>query len=358
MSDITKIIIAGRNISGFGGMETVFSTFSRLLTESGKNYQISFVFFNELNNSVDDTWLGNNPFTRFSSSLKNGKLKRVYFACQFASAIKKINPDYIIAFDSVGCYISRLALRFAFKRIPLFSWNHFSVTGSYKAKYIKLADKHLSISSGIATQLSEMGINPSDIYTIYNPVPEQSKTITCGNTINFLYAGRLMCSGQKNMKELFSALSGVHGDWKLHIVGSGDDSEIKKLNSLAHDLKIDDKIIWHGWQSNPWNYIEQEIKNVSALLLTSTYEGLPMVLCEANSYGIYTVSSDCPTGPADIIRQYVNGELYPAGDDKNLTVILNKIVSGETKTNHDVIKNSIPLFYENEYLARVLDIFK
>ncbi|HGD3358050.1 TPA: glycosyl transferase, partial [Morganella morganii] len=111
MSDITKIIIAGRNISGFGGMETVFSTFSRLLTESGKNYQISFVFFNELNNSVDDTWLGNNPFTRFSSSLKNGKLKRVYFACKFASVIKKINPDYVIAFDSVGCYISRLALR-------------------------------------------------------------------------------------------------------------------------------------------------------------------------------------------------------------------------------------------------------
>lgn len=125
MSDITKIIIAGRNISGFGGMETVFSTFSRLLTESGKNYQISFVFFNELNNSVDDTWLGNNPFTRFSSSLKNGKLKRVYFACKFASVIKKTNPDYVIAFDSVGCYISRLALRFAFKRIPLFSWNHF-----------------------------------------------------------------------------------------------------------------------------------------------------------------------------------------------------------------------------------------
>ncbi|WP_247716101.1 hypothetical protein [Morganella morganii] len=46
MSDITKIIIAGRNISGFGGMETVFSTFSRLLTESGKNYQIGAVLDN------------------------------------------------------------------------------------------------------------------------------------------------------------------------------------------------------------------------------------------------------------------------------------------------------------------------
>ena len=160
------------------------------------------------------------------------------------------------------------------------------------------------------------------------------------------------------MRELFSALSGVHGDRKLHIVGSGDDSEIKKLTSLAHDLKIDDKIMWHGWQSSPWNYIEQEIKNVSALILTSAYEGLPMVLCEANSYGIYTVSSDCPTGPADIIRPYVNGELYPVGDNKKLADILNKIVSGETEINHTVIKNSISPFYEDKYLARVSDIFK
>ncbi|EQB9153916.1 hypothetical protein ACYYHG_000026 [Morganella morganii] len=45
MSDITKIIIAGRNISGFGGMETVFSTFSRLLTESGKKLSDIFRLF-------------------------------------------------------------------------------------------------------------------------------------------------------------------------------------------------------------------------------------------------------------------------------------------------------------------------
>ena len=82
-----------------------------------------------------------------------------------------------------------------------------------------------------------------------------------------------------------------------------------------------------------------------------------MVLCEANSYGIYTVSSDCPTGPADIIRPYVNGELYPAGDNKKLTVILNKIVSGkQNKPFCD--KNCISRFYEDEYLARVSDIFK
>lgn len=44
MPDAIKIIIAGRNVGGFGGTETVFRSFCRLLAESEKNYQVSFVF--------------------------------------------------------------------------------------------------------------------------------------------------------------------------------------------------------------------------------------------------------------------------------------------------------------------------
>lgn len=358
MPDVTKIIIAGRNIGGFGGMETVFRSFSRLLVESEKNYQISFVFFNEQNNIVDDGWLSDLDFIRLNSSIRNRKLKRLSLAYQFSSLIKEIKPDYIIAFDSIGCYISKLALFFSFKKTPLFSWNHFSVTGSYKAKYLLMADKHLSISSGISQQLSTMGVSSSDIYTIYNPVPTQERTISRGNKANFLYLGRVMSGGQKNMNELFRALSRVSDDWNLHIVGSGDESEIMILKKLAHELNISEKIIWHGWQTNPWSYVANEIKNVSALILTSTYEGLPMVLCEANSYGIYTVSSDCPTGPADVIQPYKNGELYPVGNDNKLTCILRKIAINETVTNPDIIKDSISEFYENEYLSRVSAIFR
>ena len=358
MPDVTKIIIAGRNIGGFGGMETVFRSFSRLLVESEKNYQISFVFFNEQNNIVDDGWLSDLDFIRLNSSIRNRKLKRLSLAYQFSSLIKEIKPDYVIAFDSIGCYISKLALFFSFKKTPLFSWNHFSVAGSYKAKYLLMADKHLSISSGISQQLSKMGVPSSDIYTIYNPVPMQERTITYGDKTNFLYLGRVMSGGQKNMNELFRALSGVSYDWILHIVGSGDESEILILKNLAHELNISEKIIWHGWQTNPWNYIANEIKNVSALILTSTYEGFPMVLCEANSYGIYTVSSDCPTGPSDVIQPYKNGELYPVGNDKKLTCILRKIATNEIVTNPEIIKNSISEFYENEYLSRVSAIFR
>lgn len=160
------------------------------------------------------------------------------------------------------------------------------------------------------------------------------------------------------MNELFRALSGVNDDWNLHIVGSGDESEVMRLKNLAHELNVSEKIIWHGWQTNPWNYVANEIKNISALILTSTYEGLPMVLCEANSYGIYTVSSDCPTGPADVIQPYKNGELYPVGNDKKLTRILQKIAANKTAINPEIIKDSISEFYENEYLSRPSAIFR
>lgn len=160
------------------------------------------------------------------------------------------------------------------------------------------------------------------------------------------------------MNELFLALSCVSSDWTLHIVGSGDESEIMILKNLAHELKISEKIIWHGWQPNPWSYVENEVKNVSAIILTSTYEGLPMVLCEANSYGIYIVSSDCPTGPSDIVCNDKNGELYPVGDYKKLSHILNKIASKEVTPDPKIIKNSISKFYNNEYLSRITGILK
>lgn len=83
-----------------------------------------------------------------------------------------------------------------------------------------------------------------------------------------------------------------------------------------------------------------------------------MVLCEANSYGIYIISSDCPTGPADIICNHKNGELYPVGDCEKLTNILRKIARKEIISDPLTIKKSISKFYTTEYLHRILSIFK
>jgi UDP-D-galactose:(glucosyl)LPS alpha-1,6-D-galactosyltransferase len=94
------------------------------------------------------------------------------------------------------------------------------------------------------------------------------------------------------------------------------------LKKLALELGISDRIEWTGWVHNPW----AAIKAVSALVLTSQYKGFPMVLIESLIRGIPCLSSDCPTGPADIIIPGENGWLYPLHNISQLTVLLQRIV--------------------------------
>ena len=104
----------------------------------------------------------------------------------------------------------------------------------------------------------------------------------------------------------------MQGDWKLHVLGDGSDFE--KCQAYGRELNIDDRIVWYGWQQHPWKLVQQDIKKVSALLLTSSFEGFPMTLLEALSWGIPCISADCVSGPVDIIQPDVNGHLYQPGD--------------------------------------------
>jgi UDP-D-galactose:(glucosyl)LPS alpha-1,6-D-galactosyltransferase len=91
---------------------------------------------------------------------------------------------------------------------------------------------------------------------------------------------------------------------------------------LAIALNISDRVIWHGWLDNPWD----EIHEATALVLTSDYEGLPMVIGEAMTRGVPVISTDCPTGPADYIEQGVNGWLIPTGDQSMLLEALRQVI--------------------------------
>ncbi|AYA40780.1 glycosyltransferase [Xenorhabdus nematophila] len=353
-----KIIIAGYNVIGFGGMETVFNSFYRLVSSSKDGYEILFVFFEDKFKNPDDQWLGNKNYIRIKSNIKNTKLRRLHFAYKFSKLILQYKPEHIISYDSLTCYISSWARRFSFRNTNIFSWCHSTLHNTYKAEYVILADKHLSISSGITTQFRNIGVSPDNIYTIYNPVTPKYEVINRSedNEISFLYLGRITFDGQKNLKELFQALSNVHGNWILNIVGSGCEEEITKLKKLAFDLGIDSQIKWHGWQKQPWDYIITNIKNVTCLLLTSSYEGFGMVLCEAISYGIYVISSNCQTGPSDIVRNGINGELYPLNDIDILSNKIKEIVNGKQLPNYSNIKESITEYYDDIYHNRIIAI--
>uniref|UniRef100_A0A182SZJ6 Glycosyl transferase family 1 domain-containing protein n=1 Tax=Anopheles maculatus TaxID=74869 RepID=A0A182SZJ6_9DIPT len=124
---------------------------------------------------------------------------------------------------------------------------------------------------------------------------------------------------QKRLKDLLDSLVALQGEWRLHVVGDGAD--LFQCQQYAEKLGFAGRVLWHGWQARPWLYAKTNIGDLKALVLTSAFEGLPMTLLEAMAHGVYCVSSDCPTGPADVIDG-INGRLYPVKQQAELTKIL------------------------------------
>ena len=124
--------------------------------------------------------------------------------------------------------------------------------------------------------------------------------------------GRLV--DQKDHLTLLKALNFLKDKLKFKalIIGKGVNREkiilyIKK-NKLTKIIKL------IKFQKNPFKYI----KLSDLFVLTSRYEGLPNVLLEALTLGKYIISSNCPTGPREIINNGKSGDLFKVGDFKLL----------------------------------------
>lgn len=154
------------------------------------------------------------------------------------------------------------------------------------------------------------------------------------------------------MKDLLISLSKISGDWQLDVYGDGKD--VNKCKTFSRELGIDDRVIWHGWVDDPWS----TVKEATALVLTSEYEGFGMVLVEALSRGVYCISSNCEVGPADIIKDNENGRLFNKDNLNELQSILQNIVDGEALPSQKKLKESITNFYTHQFIKSFIRVIK
>ena len=137
------------------------------------------------------------------------------------------------------------------------------------------------------------------------PYIERPKRIIC--------AGRLdEQKGFDYLIEAWALIAKKFPDWKIDIFGHGDLKDA--LNKMIANRKLENQMEIH----NPTDRIYDEYMNSSLYVMSSRYEGLPLVLIEAMSCGLPCVSFNCPNGPSEIISNGEDGLIVPFGNISEL----------------------------------------
>ena len=146
------------------------------------------------------------------------------------------------------------------------------------------------------------------VYVIHNPAARQEFRYDTESKI-ILSAGLLLpVKGYDRAIEAAAKVLPQRPDWKWIIYGEGP--ERARLEQLIASARLDTQILLPGSVGN----MDKQYRRAAMYVMTSRTEGLPMVLLEAKSWGLPIISFDIMTGPAEIVRDGVNGYLVQPFD--------------------------------------------
>ncbi|KRM63772.1 UDP-D-galactose (glucosyl)lipopolysaccharide-1,6-D-galactosyltransferase [Ligilactobacillus agilis DSM 20509] len=330
-------------LSGTGGTETVLV---KVLNHLINKYDITLTLSNEPEKSE---WL-----ERLNSKVKvltfkgNNNLAKLVFISKIF--LFSSNTDFISLSPKMILIGNKLRKLFK-KKYRIISWFHYSLTDQdmFDTEHtLPYADSHFAISRVIRQQLLDLGIPKENISLIYNPIEEADiiprPVETPNKDVHLFYAGRVILDGQKNLREMFTGISDMANVY-LDVYGTSD--EIKECQKFAKQLNISDRVIFHGWTPDLWKKIKVR---PTALIMTSKYEGLSMVMLEAIAHGIPVITSRFK-GYDDIVQEGINGFSYSLGDIQALTESINKIA--EANLDARSVKDSISCYYPEKYFEHL-----
>ena len=322
-----KICFLIGNIDHSGGTERVTTLIANALDENENK-----IFVHSLSN-------GDKPFFELNKSIYVDSLfkESISMKSHFFQCIKKIRKflveneiDTLIVVDSISCVFTVPACIGI--KVNHICWEHFNLKVNLGSSFRTLGrwmaarwcDKIVTLTERDKSFWDEkFGLaSTNKVIAIANPSPfPLQDNVPSLEYKNILCVGRL--TYQKGFDLLIPAWAKIADTlvgWKITIVGTGEDEEM--LKQMAIDYKVDQSIDFVGQQKN----MDQFYRKASFFCMSSRFEGLPMVLLEAQSYGLPIVSFDCDTGPAEIINHGNNGYLVKCFSIDKFNFYLNKII--------------------------------
>lgn len=307
-----------------GGAERVMLNLANNLTSKG--YIVDLVLFKKegeyINRINDDV----NIVNLFSK-------RTVWAIYPLIKYLKKHKPEVVLSAMMYVNICVLVASQLSRVKAKVIISEHSTYTASLKhnrtwkssiinllARFLyKKSDNIVCVSKGVADDLkSKLRLNESAVKVIYNPVVTDSllaekDLAPQGDFFNsdenyILSVGRFVVA--KDFVNLIKAYSVTHSknDYKLVILGEGPLRD--ELQTLIFELGLKDKVVLPGFVENPYSWM----RKANLFVMSSVYEGLSNVLIEALACGCKVVSTDCPSGPNEILEGGKWGRLVPVSN--------------------------------------------
>lgn len=255
-------------------------------------------------------------FKGLSASIRTGYVKYV----KTASVLKKLNTDVLITTRDVHNYLSG---KYAPNSIRKIAWehNHHNNNNKYIKKVCNSC-KNVDSFVVVSKELEEFykGYLGDKVIYIPNSIDKLPNKLSKLDTNNLIAVGRLSKEkGLDDLLKIFKKISSKNTNLKLNIVGDGPEKD--NLLQLSRELKLGDKVTFHGFQNK--EYINNLLNECSLYLMTSHTESFGLVLIEAMSHGIPCVAFDSAQGANEIIKDGVNGYLIK---ERNQEEYVSKVI--------------------------------
>jgi glycosyltransferase involved in cell wall biosynthesis len=269
--------------------------------------------------------------------------------------VRRVRRDGLIAAMWPLTVVAPLAVRLSGHRCRVLLSEHNTLSRQYAgwgalhyvfllgslAAGLRLADASIGVSRGVADDVANLGLCPArKVSVICNPIaprptPDASALVAASELWASPRGQRILTVGslkdQKNHSLLLRAFARLpRSEARLMLLGQGQNEAM--LRALGGELGIADRVTFAGFHPDTSPFYA----TADLFVLSSNYEGLPTVLIEALGFGLPVVSTDCPSGPAEILDGGRHGKLVPVGDVEALARAMEEALSADH--NHEALK--------------------